>query len=113
MTTGEVIALIKAFGGSGGGSSGGGVLVVNITAEGEEQATMDKTWQEIYDAPFSVARMQNGQTSDMLCQISAINHRNSTYSVSVIFTGGAGSSVSFNSVEFSAESANDYPATGK
>lgn len=28
MTTGEVIALIKAFGGGGGGSSGGGVLYV-------------------------------------------------------------------------------------
>lgn len=47
MNIGEVIALIKAFGGSGGGSSGGGVLVVNMdTATG----TLDKTWQEIHDA---------------------------------------------------------------
>lgn len=45
MTTGEVIALIKAFGGSGGGSSGGGVLVVHDT-----DGTLDKTWQEIHDA---------------------------------------------------------------
>lgn len=43
MTTGEVIALIKAFG--GGGSSGGGVLVVH-----DVNGTLDKTWQEIYDA---------------------------------------------------------------
>ena len=35
------------------GSSGGGVLVVNVIPEGEESATMDKTWQEIFDAPFS------------------------------------------------------------
>ena len=46
MTTGEVIALIKAFGGSGGGSSGGGVLVVHVSSEG----VMDKTWQQIHDA---------------------------------------------------------------
>lgn len=47
MTTGEVIALIKAFGGSGGGSSGGGVLVVNADAA---TGTLGKTWQEIHDA---------------------------------------------------------------
>lgn len=45
MTTGEVIALIKAFGGGGGGSSGGGVLAVN-----DDNGTLDKTWQEIADA---------------------------------------------------------------
>lgn len=44
MTTGEVIALIKAFGG-GGGSSGSGVLVVH-----DVNGTLDKTWQEIYSA---------------------------------------------------------------
>ena len=49
MNTGEVIALIKAFGGSGGGSSGGGVLVVHATAS-DDALTLDKTWQEIYDA---------------------------------------------------------------
>ena len=45
MTTGEVIALIKAFGGSGGGSSGGGVLVVH-----DADGTLDKTFKEIHDA---------------------------------------------------------------
>lgn len=49
MTTGEVIALIKAFGGSGGGSSGGGVLVVHDVND-----TLDKTWKEIHDAGFCV-----------------------------------------------------------
>lgn len=34
---------------NGGGSSGGGVLVVNII-DGDENSTLDKTWQEIYDA---------------------------------------------------------------
>ena len=47
MNTGEVIALIKAFGG-GGGSSGGGVLVVHRNVD-----TLDKTWQQIHDALLS------------------------------------------------------------
>ncbi len=51
MNTGEVIALIKAFGG-GGGSSGGGVLVVNMTWNGST-ATADKTALEIYNAAQS------------------------------------------------------------
>lgn len=44
MTTGEVIALIKALSG-GGGSGGAGVLVVTDT-----DGTLDRSWQEIYDA---------------------------------------------------------------
>ena len=44
MTTGEVIALIKALGGNGGGS-GGRVLVVTDT-----DGTLDKTWAEIATA---------------------------------------------------------------
>lgn len=43
MTTGEVIALIKAL--SGGGGSGGGVLVVTDT-----NGTLDKTAGEIFAA---------------------------------------------------------------
>ena len=54
MTTGEVIALIKAFGGSGGGSSGGGVLVVH-----DVHGTLDKTWQEIKDAGFAILNLEN------------------------------------------------------
>lgn len=53
MNTGEVIALIKAFGGGGGGSSGGGVLVVHETVS-DMTHTLDKTWQEIVDAGFAV-----------------------------------------------------------
>lgn len=51
MTTGEVIALIKALGGSGGGGSGGGVLVVHINTE---SGVLDKTWNEIKAADVAV-----------------------------------------------------------
>ena len=50
MNTGEVIALIKAFGGSGGGSSGGGVLVVNVTEPEADLHVCDKTAGEILAA---------------------------------------------------------------
>ena len=53
MNIGEVIALIKAFGGSGGGSSGGGVLVVNVTETERDTHyiyTCDKTAGEILSA---------------------------------------------------------------
>ena len=68
MTTGEVIALIKAFGGSGGGSSGGGVLVVHATAS-DDALTLDKTWQEIYDADAVsiVWEEEDGFKNYMLC----------------------------------------------
>lgn len=48
MTTGEVIALIKAFGGGsgGGGSSGGGVLYVTLS----QDMALDKNLEEIQTA---------------------------------------------------------------
>lgn len=38
-------------GGGGGSSGGGGVLVVHLD---NDTGALDKTWQEIHDAPFSV-----------------------------------------------------------
>ena len=42
-------------GGGGGGSGGGGVLIVN-----DVNGTLDKTWQEINDAVFSVLKEPSG-----------------------------------------------------
>lgn len=92
MTKGEVIALIKALGGSGGGgggslpevtaddngdvltvvsgkwakaapSGGGGVLIVNITG-----GVLDKTWQEIVDAPFAIITEDSGDGTAKLLE---------------------------------------------
>lgn len=52
MTTGEVIALIKALGSGGGGGGGSSVLVVNATTE-DNTTVLDKTWTEIKDAFIS------------------------------------------------------------
>lgn len=52
MNTGEVIALVKAFGGSGGGSSGGGAWALKVGYEGNDgqNPTADKTAGEILSA---------------------------------------------------------------
>ena len=86
MTTGEVIALIKAFGGSGGGSSGGGVLVVNMAYdEVKGNDYTDKTWKEINDAPMAVIVQEmtlGGNTTKTIGSVTQVNHQNSEYSVS-------------------------------
>ena len=56
----EIKAIAELFANMSGGSSGGGVLVVHATASDElyrgsapsvvNALTLDKTWQEIYDA---------------------------------------------------------------
>ena len=48
MTIGQVIALIKEFGGSGGGGGGGEKFIVTLTPTSPDfSGTMDKTPEEI------------------------------------------------------------------
>jgi hypothetical protein len=88
MTTGEVIALIKAFGGGGGGgSSGGGVLVVNMVYdEVKDAGYTDKTWKEIHDVPMAVivdeSSIPSGRTIKSTGYVVAVEHNGSEYSVS-------------------------------
>ena len=89
MTTGEVIALIKAFGGGGGGSSGGGVLVVNMVHdEVKETDYTDKTWKEIHDAPMAVI-VQDIPTPfgsiKSTGPVVQVEHSNSEYKVSFYY----------------------------
>ena len=51
----QYLEVIAQNGGGGGG--GGGVLVVNAsTDEAGTTITLDKTWQEIQDAPFTIVK---------------------------------------------------------
>ena len=83
-----------------GGSSGGGVLVVHF----DENGTLDKTWQEIYDAKCGIiAAEADGSCNSM--QIIRIGEEEG-----VFFVDG----VSFISnemeiISFSASSADGYP----
>lgn len=103
MNTGEVIALIKAFGGSGGGSSGGGVLVVNVTTSGNTM-TLDKTWQEIHDSSvpvFGIVRADVGDVGWAFC--TDIFEDEGDFVVTCVFGN--------QSRDFTAASANGYPSS--
>ena len=98
MALGTEIALIKALGGNGGGS-GGGVLVVT-----ETDGTLDKTWQEIADAPMATFK-EDGYTYFCVLakQIGA--------QYGVIFASVNTSSMAWDSrYLFVASSADGYPA---
>lgn len=82
------------IGDSGGGGGGGGVLVVHNT-----DGTLDKTWQEIYDAGFSTLR--TGQ--DQYIQLAAVID-DGDYIVSY-WTFGLS-----NPLVYVASAPNDYPA---
>ena len=72
---------------SGGGGGGGGVLVVNIIPSSTDSSvSMDKTWQEINDAPFAVfksAYSSLGNTVTGFFYADNIGHGTSVYSVSL------------------------------
>lgn len=98
MSLGTEIALIKALGGNGGGS-GGGVLVVTDT-----DGTLDKTWQEIHDAPVAVVHRGAGDQY--------------TFYKMHDYMGNKGGNVDFIGVDanmgrssrtYIADSASDYP----
>lgn len=107
MTTGEVIALIKAFGGSGGGSSSGGVLVVTETYDGNH-STLNKTWQEIHDAVVGGQMVVFQFTNDdgiFWNYLSSVESVSGYYAVNVFNSG------SLANVNYGTDSANGYPVS--
>lgn len=93
MTTGEVIALIKAF---GGGGTGGGALVVGITSDGSSY-TANKTAAEIYTAMKTGAVVFSDTDYD---EVWVCTH---AYIDSDVYYFQVGS------LEFSAQTGTDYP----
>ena len=83
-------------------SSGGGVVVVNI----DENGTLDKTWQELFEATFSVIRVsQPDETSMYIVQNvfekNPIGGGDAQYVVKAVFLTEV--------LEFVASSADGYP----
>jgi hypothetical protein len=88
--------------GGGGGGSGGGVLVVH---EDAETHALDKTWQEIYDAGFSVLfsyYSEEGGTETAVSYITMYYTSDSLYGVGYANVQG-GSNV------YMCDTANGYP----
>jgi hypothetical protein len=87
----------------GGGSGGGGVLVVNWDTQ---TMTLDKTWQEIYDADFAVivGRFDTpDEISKVFPYIQEIVGAADYYIINIAdFGGGA--------VQFITDSPDGYPA---
>ncbi len=106
MTTGEVIALIKAFGGGGGGSSGGGVLIV--TEDGGTGA-LDKTWQEIHDAEVALIVNVVGQNYKAFVPVIEVNEYSGSYNVTSCATFNNSGEASFSIGVYAASSADGYP----
>lgn len=108
MTTGEVIALIEAFGGGSGGSSSGGVLVVNVTLDtNTDTYTADKTASEIWTG------LQNGVVifkdegedyAEMGHAVNASFSESDGYIFGVLMPGNS------QTFDYTAESGTDYPS---
>ena len=60
----------------GGGSSGGGVLVVHVDLD---TRVLDKTWQEIYDAPFAVLKMEMSANSLATYYVTSVEGEDGNY----------------------------------
>ena len=98
MANNMLQSLLFSGGGSGGGSGGdGGVLVVH-----DIDGTLDKTWKEIYDAPFSVFRGEE----DGVVQFGllGIGHSGDSYSVAIFYND--------TTFIYSTDSEDGYPAKG-
>ena len=113
MDTGKVFFYNAAdeewleFAGSGGGGGQGGsnVLVVNLTIDGAT-ATADKTWREIYDAPYAVVCIEMGVNTKSFFNIANMNDEGDEYYINCIQPGNTAS----DTMVLTAATETDYPS---
>ena len=88
---------------SEGGGSGGGVLVVHETVSGGTH-TLDKTWQEIHDAVFSVLVSTTGESNKSWGVIASCDYISDAGKYVVMYSTVDGPSI------FDCDSASGYPS---
>ena len=89
--------------GSGGGGGGGGAGVLIATMDLQTMA-LDKTWSEIYNAPFSVIKMCPAENTASFAYVSTIDGENS-YTIIAYQLSENG----LSPATFRAETADSYP----
>ena len=86
------------------GIADGGVLFINIDSN-DNNYVMDKTWQQIYDAPFAVARFGSPVS---VWAVTAVEESQGTYGVALLSLEKGVSGMVFTTV-----SADGYPSVPK
>lgn len=94
------LAICKKMIENGGGGTGGGVLVVHQSGDNDTGYTLDKTWQEIHDADFSIIVTEDTD-GKWYVQITSAFIDGQNY----IVTGGS-------TAEYATTSADGYPQSG-
>lgn len=88
------------------GAGGGGMLVISaVYDEQTDTTTLDKTWQEIHDATFSIIITDNPMIGKVYDYISAVGPMMGNYGVTTAFLSGDEVQ---NSI-YVCNSADDYP----
>lgn len=89
-----------------GVASGGGVLVVN---ENTDTGALDKTWQEINDAPLAVVVTEYGGAKNMGFVIQTANVEDVGYAVVMVMPQAAQDGVAWTGIPYLATAADGYP----
>lgn len=91
----------------------GGVLIVHIVDNGENPATLDKTWQEIYDIGCGIVIEEDTSNNTKSTGIIGdIYYDGNAYSVNIARFDIDPNTVELIPVRFIADSPNDYPRIG-
>lgn len=86
------------------GIADGGVLFINIE-NNDNSYVMDKTWQQIYDAPFAVARFGSPVS---VWAVTAVEESQGTYGVALLSLEPG-----VSGMVFTTNSADGYPSAPK
>lgn len=102
---GDVITESKLNHMEDGIATGGGVLVVNAITEGQT-TTLDKTWQEIHDAPIAVIPdILDNDIYKTVCIVSETGVDDGNYWLTAIDLKDIA-----NPIDFNTDSADGYPS---
>lgn len=92
-------------GGGGGGGTGGGVLVVGVDMQ---TMTLDKTWKEINEAAFSVAKADTG-AGNIWLPVFTTSNDSGNYDVDIASPSQSGDTITFREMLFRTNSETGYP----